>query len=403
MQAEFFARNRERFMDTLEGGVSVISAYTKMQRGNDVAATFEQESNFWWLTGIREPDWWLVVDAKKRESWLVAPEISITRQVFDGALSPNEATAISGIRKIFSQSDADRELRHLAGKHSIVYLLGEHPYVKYFDFHSNPAPQKREAYAKRIFSSSRDCRKKIARLRAIKQPDEIKALKQAIKTTVDAFAHVRELLPTLTYEYEIEAEFNYIFRKKGAEGHAYDPIIAGGKHSCTMHYDTNNDRLPKKGVVLMDVGARCSGYAADITRTYALGKPDARTKAVHDAVQSAQKEIISLLKPGLRVDIYQSHVDTIMKKKMHELGLLADMHDESVYRKYFPTAIGHGLGVDVHDVMGGWETFEAGMVVTVEPGIYINEESIGVRIEDDILITETGSENLSRRLSTDLI
>ena len=152
-------------------------------------------------------------------------------------------------------------------------------------------------------------------------------------------------------------------------------------------------------LILLDVGASVDGYAADITRTYAKGDVSDRFAHVHLEVEKAHKKIIRLLKPGLAVKEYMTQVDVIMKQALTNVGLL---NDEKDYRKYFPHSISHGLGIDVHDSLGNPNTFKPGMVLTVEPGIYITEEGIGVRIEDDILITESGHENLSEMLPTSL-
>jgi Xaa-Pro aminopeptidase len=152
----------------------------------------------------------------------------------------------------------------------------------------------------------------------------------------------------------------------------------------------------------MDIGVRHHGYVSDISRTYALGEPTKRQRMVHAAVQSAQQEIIKLLKPGISIERHSSDADNILASALIELGLLRGRSDRNTIRKYFPHAIGHGLGVDAHDALGSSSVFLPGMVFTVEPGIYIPEEGIGVRIEDDVLITDSGRTNLSSRLSTDL-
>ena len=255
---------------------------------------------------------------------------------------------------------------------------------------------------KKIFAEVRDCRQDLAELRAIKQSHEIDAMKKAIGLTVDAFADAKKKLPTLSAEYEVEAEFTYNFGKAGGAKHAYDPIVASGKNACTLHYNHNNASLQKNSLLLIDIGARVEGYAADITRTYAIGQPTKRQIAVHRAVETAHKAIIGLLRPGLTVTKYQAQVDTIMQDALMSLDLLKDRTDQVTYRKYFPHAISHGLGIDVHDSLGRPSELQTGMVLTVEPGIYIPEESIGVRIEDDILITDTGHVNLSGSLSTSL-
>ncbi len=402
MDASFFTSNRERLADQLIGGLVITTAYSSMQRSGDMAFKFEQESNFWWLTGIDAPDWWLIVDNGRRKSWLVAPNVSESHQIFDGSLSPAAAMAVSGVDEVIGYDEALKMLRTLAKKHSVAYTLGEPPHAEYFDFHLNPAPKKLHDLLKRTFNSIQDCRKDISALRAIKQPEEIVAMRKAINLTVDTFESVKSMVSRAKYEYEVEAEFSYYFRKNGAAGHAYDPIVASGKNACTLHYVNNNARLKKRQLLLLDIGARHAGYAADITRTYSLGEPTKRQAAVHEAVQRAQQEIIELIGPNVPIEQYQRDVDAIMRDALGGLGLMQSTEDETNYRKYFPHAVSHGLGVDVHDSLGAPKYLRSGMVLTVEPGIYIPEEGIGVRIEDDILVTNGGRDNLSGHLSTDL-
>lgn len=378
-----------------------MTASTSMQRTNDSAYRFEQESNFWWSTGINEPDWQIIIDSQDGKSWLVAPDIDEVHRVFEGGLSQEEASAISGVKVVIPHKDAEALLRTLAKKHSVVYSLGEHPHSEHFNFHENPAQKHLWRLLERIFNSVQDCRPELAKLRAIKQQEEIAAMRKAIRLTADAFELVKAKLPELKYEYEIEAEFDYYFKRHGVD-HAYDPIVAGGKNACTLHYGANAMKLKKNSLLLLDVGARYNGYSADISRTYAIGEPTKRQSAVHEAVEKAHVSIIKLLKPGLGVVEYQQKVDDIMKQALLGLGLMKDDLDEAAYRQYFPHAVSHGLGIDTHDSLGAPETFKEGMVLTVEPGIYIPEEGIGVRLEDDILITKKGHENLSRRLSTGL-
>lgn len=399
---EFFTANRDRLITKLKGGLIVLSAYTGMQRGNDMPFAFEQEANFWWLTGIEQPDWWLIIDGTRRKSWLVAPKLSKSHQIFDGSLSLEDAKKTSGVDEVIMVDDAKSMLRDLAKKHSVVYSLGEQPYAEYLDFSLNPAGHKMYEMLDRTFNSVQDCRKELAKLRAIKQPIEITRMKKVIGLTVDAFELVKETLSDVSYEYELEAEFSYFFRKKGGEGHAYDPIVACGGNACTLHYDANKAKIKKRELLLMDVGARLDGYSADITRTYATSDPTKRQVEVHAAVQSAQKEIIRLLGPDVSVEQYQRDVDRIMTDALLSLGLMKDKSDEKAFHRYFPHAVSHGLGIDVHEALGAPRLFEPGMLLTVEPGIYIPEENIGVRIEDDILVTEKGRTNLSARLSTDL-
>lgn len=399
MKAAFFETNRQRLMSTLQGGIVVLTAYSAMQRGNDASFPFEQEASFWWLTGIEEPDWKVIIDAHRQKCWLVRPIVSETHQIFDGSLSPEAATAISGISSVVSYDESLSLLRDAAKHHSVVRAIGESSMSEYYDFIQNPAQKKLWGALERIFNRVEDCQKEIARLRAIKQPEEVKAIQRAIDLTIEGFEKVKESLDTFSYEYEIEAEFDYLFRRKGSQGHAYDAIVAGGKNACTLHYDKNTDKLKRPSLLLMDIGARRDGYAADITRTYGIGKITNRQRAVHQAVETAHQQIIKLIKPGITFQAYFELVDQIMKYSLEQLGLLKKPED---YRKYFPHAVSHGLGVDVHDSLGRPFEFQTGMVLTVEPGIYIPEEGIGVRIEDDILVTENGHRNLSKKLSTGL-
>jgi len=398
----FFINNRAQLIATLKGGLVVVTAYSGMQRSNDTAFAFEQEANFWWLSGIEVADWWLIIDGVRGKAWLVAPVISKVHEQFDGSLSPEDALKISGVDGVISESEAEALLRNLAKKHSVVHTLGKQPYAEYLNFTLNSAPKKLHETLTRIFNSVQDCRKELSQLRAIKQPIEIAYMKQAINLTVDAFKAMKENLPRLKYEYEIEAELTHYVRSRGATGHAFDPIVASGENACTLHYIKNNAKLKRRELVLLDIGVRHHGYASDIARTYAYGEPTKRQRDVYNAIKSAHITIIKLLKPGLSVEQYQQDTDAIMADTLVSLGLMKGRSDQQNYRRYFPNAISHGLGIDTHDSLGAPHFFKPGMVLTVEPGVYIPEEGIGVRIEDDILISDTGHTNLSARLSTDL-
>lgn len=389
-------------MQATKSGVTVVGGYGALQRGNDAAFTFEQEANFWWLTGIDEPDWWVIIDGQRSKSWLVAPNIGEIQRIFDGGLDSVTAKTTSGVEGVLIADEAMAMLRDLTKKHGVVYGLDDPSHTEHFDFALNPAPKKLWQCLDRLFADVLDCRLILAKLRAIKQPEEIAVMKKAIQLTTTTFAAVKDALPQLATEYEVEAEFSYRFRRAGAKGHAYDPIVAGGKNACTLHYNQNTDRLQKGNLILIDIGARVGGYAADVTRTFAIGSATARQKAVHAQVEAAHHQIIKLLKPGLLVRDYHEHVDMVMKQALVNLKLMATMNDEKNYRRYFPHAVSHGLGIDVHDSLGQPTELLPGMVLTVEPGIYIADEKIGVRIEDDILITDTGHQNLSVTLPTGL-
>ena len=376
----------------------VLTAHRALQAKSDMAHAFVQEPTFLYYTGINEPDWKLIFDG---EMWhLEQPSVSDSKELFDGSLSAEAAQATSGVSSIVLGDEAKGLLTKATDSFKKVATLGPDPMKKYYEFSVNPAQAALMKMLRKYFSELTDCRDVVRRQRAIKERVELASQRQAIDLTVQTFQAVKNRLQEFSYEYEIEAVYNAAFRATGAGGHAYDPIVASGPRACTLHYTANQAALPANGIVLIDIGAQVDGYTADITRTYAIGEPSEREKQIHQAVEEAHAAIIECIKPGVSFKKYQQLVDSIMKAALQQVGLLASLDDDAAYRKYFPHAIGHGLGIDVHESLGGHTEFQAGMVLTVEPGIYILEEGIGVRIEDVILVTETGAENLSADLST---
>ena len=401
MNNGFFTDNRWRLIDVLGDELVVLAGWTSMQWHGDTAVPFRQESNFWYLTGIEHADWRCIIDGEQAKSWLIAPEVDASHQLFDGSLSFDDAKNISGVDEVLDQKSGQRLLKNLAKKYSAVYILGELPYAEHVDFVLNPATDNLREELGQVFDEMKDCRATLAKLRAIKQPEEIAIMKHAASLSVEAFGIAKNKLSSCKYEYEIEAELAYHFRRHNAT-HAFEPIVASGKNACTLHYIHNSSTLQPGGMVLIDAGANLGGYPADITRTYAVGAVSERQAAVHLAVQAAEQKIIELIRPGFSIKNYLESVDDIMKEALLSLGLMKNSKDEKSYRRYFPHAISHGLGLDVHESLGGYKELRPGMMLTVEPGIYIPEEKIGVRIENDILVTENGHRNITGSLSTDL-
>jgi len=397
LTANIYTQRRENFSSIINGEPAVLTAFSSMQQTNDSAGPFVQESSFFWLTGITEPNWQLVISDKK--SWLVSPSKSDIHRIFDGGMSAEEAKRISGVSEVIFEDGYKNLLNDLAKDNPVVHTILRHPHSSDYDFVLNPALQRLHAKLQRSFSEVVDCRKELSKLKAIKSDEEIKLMQQAIDISIEGFNKVKATLPLAKYEYQVEATLSFAFRSAGAEGHAYEPIVGTGKNACTLHYIANNDPLAENGLVLIDAGAKVGSYAADITRTYALGTPSKREQEVHVQVEKAHKAIIELIQPEASILEYHTKVDEIMKQALKNLDLLKTPQD---YRRYFPHAVSHGLGIDVHDSLGGFETFQPGMVLTVEPGIYIEEEGIGVRIEDDILVTNDGNRNLSAALPTSL-
>lgn len=396
-----YAGNRSTLLKKLQGSVVVIRAYSDMQRANDCAHKFSQYANFRYLTGIEDPDYLLVMDASTGKEWLVQPDHDDIHEVFNGSATVDHLREVSGIHDIVKHDELEPLLKRLSAKHTVVYSTKQPEWLERMNFITNPALKKNTQMLERIFSKVLFCDDVLNQMRAKKQPYEIEAIRRAISITSNAFESAYSQLSTYKYEYEIEADFTHAFISKGTEGHAYDPIVAAGNNACTLHYIKNRDKLQNRQLVLLDIGAQVNGYAADLTRTYARGRVTKRQIAVHAAVEAAQKQIISLLAPGVSVEQYHKDVDAIMIEALKSLDLIG-ADEQASLRKYMPHAVSHGLGLDVHDSLGAPKFFESTMVLTVEPGIYIPEEGIGVRIEDDILITADGYDNLSGKLPTTL-
>jgi Xaa-Pro aminopeptidase len=234
----------------------------------------------------------------------------------------------------------------------------------------------------------------------IKQSAELKAMQAAIDITADS---VKDALQPARrkkygYEYEIEAEVTAGFRRRGASGHSFEPIVAAGKRACTLHNVANDSALKRGELVIVDVGAEVEHYAADITRTVSLGKPSKRQREVHAAVLDVQNFALSLLKPGAKLKDYEKQVRHHMGEKLCGLGLIKSNTPKNV-AKFYPHGTSHFIGLEVHDAGDHDRPLEPGVVVSCEPGIYIPKEGIGVRIEDDVLITKTGNKVLTAGLA----
>ena len=396
MTPEFFSGNRRALMDSLKGGLVVMAGYKAMQWANDAAILFKQEANFWYLTGIDVPDWWVVIEGSKAKTWLIAPELQDHTILFDGDLDRDNIQKKSGAYEIVPRERGTELLRQLARQHQLVYTATSPSYLNHLDMVLNPAQQELYKLLERTFANVQTCNKQLAQQRAIKQPVELKKIEHATKIGVEAYKSLHKNITQYSYEYEIEAYFTHSFRSRDAEGHAYSPIVASGKHALTLHYSKNSAKLQKNKYVLIDAAPSIGGYASDITRTYIVGTATKRQREIHEALQVAQRSIIQLCQVGKNLRLFQEEADNIMKETILSLGLVKAKQQED-WRELFPHAIGHGVGIDVHDPLA-YDVLMHGMVLTVEPGIYSNIEGIGVRIEDIIHITDKGPRNLSQAL-----
>lgn len=398
----FFKSNRRRLRQLIGTDTPlVITANSLSQRNGDMAHDFRQDSSFWYLTGINEPEVILVMEAT--EEYLIVPSRHHVRNIFDGKLDFRQLSARSGIKNVYeSQAGWDKLINRLDNAETIATLMPPEEYVEAYEFYTNPA---RRILRNRLQAGLGkvnfiDIRDFMARLRMVKQPPELESLRDSINLTVDTFKAMITRLKDFKYEYEIEAYLSHAYRSQGARD-GYGAIVGGGGNACVLHYESNQSELEPGQLVLIDSGAEIEFYSADISRTYSRGRPTKRQRQVFDAVKAVYDFALSNLKPGISIKDNEKLVENYMGEQLRSLGLIDKPTREKV-RTYFPHATSHFLGLDVHDLGDYEQPLSANMVITVEPGIYIPAENIGIRIEDDILITQTGYENLSAGLPISL-
>ncbi len=334
---------------------------------NDVHYPFRVDSDFYYLTDFREPDAICVLDPHADNPFtLYVQPIDPKHEIWDG---PREG--VNGAKKNFHADAA----------------------YDYEEFKENAVPHSnRKAY------TTLDVHNLVHSLRSVKSEGEIKLMKRSAEIAVQAHRVAKEIITPGIYEYEIEAVLNQVFRSQGASGWAYPSIVASGENSCILHYINNNKVIAKDDLVLIDAGAEYNYYASDITRVHsASGTMSHEQQDIYDLVVEAQRKAIASIKPGSSLLETHDIASVVIGEGLAELGYIKDKNDQEQIKKYYMHSTGHSLGIDVHDVGVDKKTtkYVPGMVCTVEPGIYIREKKIGVRIEDDIVVTNTGSENLT--------
>jgi Xaa-Pro aminopeptidase len=341
---------RERLAQRIKGNAVVLHAAPDQE-----LVKFKQEENFYYLTGFDEPNATLLLDASVNppQEFLFLPERKPAEEQWTGPkLGPGpEAERATGFAKVLATSDFENTLKNISKRAKLVYGL-------------------------------KDVETDIAYLRQVKSPTELALLEKAIDITLKGEQAAAHTIAPGAMEYEVEAALEYEFRRNGAERPGFPSIVGSGPYSTILHYDRSERRIQSGDVVVVDIGASYGGYSADVTRTYpASGKFTTRQKEIYQIVLDAQKAGIARIKPGARFsDIHQAAMGYIRSKG---------------YEKYFIHSTSHHIGLEVHDVGDTLRPLEPNMVITVEPGIYIPEEQLGVRIEDDVLVTASGSRVLS--------
>lgn len=394
---EFFVANRNKLTKLFAGSAPIVlTANGSLQRNADNAYPFRQDSNFWYLTGINEPDVVLVID--KGKEYLILPERHTSQNVMEGKVDSQELTVISGIKEVYDHKNGWKQLtsRLKKVKH-VATLSAPTEYIEHYGMYANPARARLLAKIKEVAEAIEllDLRPQLLKMRVIKQPQELAVIQEAIDITSQALKTIKRHICKYQYEYEIEAVLSHAYTKAGADAHSFPPVVASGLHATVPHYYSNNDQVPKKGLVLVDTGAELSNYAADITRVFSTAEPSKRQQEIFDAVLNVQSFALAGIKPGVTIRQNEERVQQYMGEKLRELGLIKSINSATV-RKFYPYMSSHYLGLDVHDI-GNYEApLESGMVITVEPGIHITKEGIGIRIEDDVLITEDGYKILSQ-------
>ncbi|MEX2260996.1 MAG: Xaa-Pro peptidase family protein [Bryobacteraceae bacterium] len=390
--ADVHKTRRDELRKALPEGITVLFGNTEKEAG-DSTTGFIQEPNFYYLTGWREPGAILVLspaaDAQPNEI-LFIPRRSPEQEKWTGPKADPEDSAVArstGFETVMPAERMETELRRLLERYPKLYKLQDHP-----------ASARLAALAPlREISNAAN---QIAKLRMKKSPEEIALIQRSTDLTMEAHRAAWRRAAAGMYEYQIATTMGAVYFEEGCERHAYSPIVGSGPNAVTLHYSKNSRRMDKGELLLMDVGAECAGYASDITRTVPVGgKFTERQREIYEIVLGAQKAAIAAVKPGMTIgkttpnSIYKVAYDYIDSHGKDKHG--------NPLGKYFTHGVGHHVGLEVHDAYDPTLPLEEGMVITVEPGIYIPDENIGVRIEDMVLVTKNGAKILSAALPTD--
>jgi Xaa-Pro aminopeptidase len=407
LSPSIFINNRKRFAGRMvKNAIAIFNSNDEIPANGDALYPFQQNSDLFWLTGILQEETMMILfpgnpDPKFREV-LVLVRPNELKEKWDGKrLRADEAKKISGVETVVWLDTFEGLLQpwiHLA---DTVYLNTNENDRKNTEIQTREYRFAQEMKLKYPVHHYERSAKILKELRGIKTKEEIEVVQKAIDITQNAFERVLKVIRPGIMEYEIEAEIVHSFLSQRASGEAYDSIIASGDRARTLHYVSNNGECKDGELILMDFGARYGNYCADLTRTVPVnGKFTKRQAEVYNACLHLHDFAKSLLKPGISVVDYTDKVGDEATKTFVGLGILseADVKNEDkenrAYRKYLYHGISHHLGIDVHDLGTRTEPLQAGMLLTVEPGIYIEQEQIGIRIENNVWITESGNKDL---------
>ena len=407
LSSETYINNRKKLSSELpKGAMAIFNSNDIMPTNGDGTMNFKQNSDMIYLSGVDQEESILVIFPESfspaHREILFLKETSPEIAIWEGdKLDKKQATELSGVKTIFWLNQFETVLKTLMSEATKVFLnSNEHTRqgneVETRDMRFNKWLM--EMYPLHNYDRVTPI---MHRLRSIKSTEEIEQMRKACSITEKGLRRVLNFVKPGVKEYEIEAEFMHEFLRNGSRGFAYAPIIASGFNACVLHYIENNAPCKDGDLILMDVGCEYGNYASDMTRTIPVnGKFTPRQRAVYDSVLHVMKECKKILRPGVFLNDYHKKVGELMQDELIKLGLLTQDDIEKqdpanpAYKKFFMHGTSHFIGLDVHDV-GIWtEPVQAGMVFTIEPGIYIRDENIGIRLENDFVITEDGYDDL---------
>lgn len=398
---QLFIQNRQNIRNSLKkNSIAIVNSNDEMPRNGDQTFLYRQSSDFFYLTGIEQEQSVLVIcpnhpDENLREILFIERADPTKERWYGFRLTSAQAKEISGVKTVKFLDEFERISRNLILNSEKIYL-NVNEFVKYgTEVESREYRFVKEMQTKYPLHKYKRLAPVITAQRMIKSEIEIELMKKAVEITKKAYKRVLKFTKPGVYEYEIEAELTHEFIRNGAGGHAYAPIVAGGKNGLVLHYIENDKKCLEGEMVLMDFGAEYANYSADCTRTFPVnGKFTKRQKEVYSAVLRVLKQARKMLVPGTIVDEYNKAVRKLMEKECIKLGLFTaeDVEkqdpEKPLVMKYFMHGTSHFMGLDVHDVGSYYQPLQKGMVLSCEPALYIDEEAIAVRLENDILVDD---------------
>lgn len=400
----FFKNNRAELFNSLKVNALIVTANGLIQKSADQAFPFRQDSNFYYLTGIDEPD--LVLVITNEEEFIITSDFFTKNQAITGPINTNHLSQISGIDSFKNERAGWQTINKvIKASNKIATLMPSPTKLPHYGIYTNPARRQLLIKIKRSLPGIEitDARKQLATKRMVKKPIELSLIQKAIDITSDTLRDVLSINKLSRYKDTNEVNRAILdgFLSRGGTGHAFDPIVAVGKDAVAIHYPKLGQTLEEGQLMVCDVGSSYDHYGADITRTVSLGNPSSRQVAVFNAVKHVQSEAMKLLKPGVNFKDYELKVEKLICERLNDLNLIKGSKTKDI-REYYTHACSHSLGLDIHDAVDYTQPIKEGMVMTVEPGIYIKEEGIGVRLEDVVHITNHGCELMSKNLPSSL-